>query len=180
MSKPTAVSLPVILLLLDFWPRRRLLSAKRIVIETLPLAAAAAAVSYLTVIGQRSAGATALLQGVAFPVRLENAAVSCLRYLGKMLWPADLNPFYPYHPNLPAASVVASASLLAALTALAIWQRKRRPWLLFGWLWFLVTLLPNAGLVQACWQSVADRFTHLPTCPSTTPRRTASRRQVKP
>jgi hypothetical protein len=72
------------------------------------------------------------------------------------------------------------AELYGMNPALAIWQRKRRPWLLFGWFWFLVTLLPNAGLVQACWQSMADRFTHLPTCPSTTPRRTASRRQVKP
>ena len=162
MSKPTAVSLPVILLLLDFWPHRRQASLLRLVLEKSPLAAGAAAVVYLTVTGQRSAGATLLLQGVAFPVRLENAAVSCLRYFAKMFWPTNLNPFYPYHPNLPAAWVIASGALLAALTALAIRQRKRRPWLLFGWIWFLVTLLPNSGLVQAGWQSMADRFTHLP------------------
>jgi tetratricopeptide (TPR) repeat protein len=162
MSKPTAVSLPVILLLLDFWPHRRQAPVLRLVLEKSPLAAGAAAVVYLTVIGQRRAGATTLLQGVAFPVRLANAAVSCSRYLGKMFWPANLNPFYPYHPNLPVALVIASAALFVALTALASRQRKRRPWLLFGWLWFLITLLPSSGLVQAGWQSMADRFTHLP------------------
>ena len=162
MSKPTAVSLPVILLLLDFWPRRRSTSLPRLALEKLPLVAASAAVAYLTMVGQRSAGATSLLQEVGFPVRLENAAVSCIRYLGKMFWPANLNPFYPYHPSLPAPWVIGSTVLLAALTALAIQQRHRRPWLLFGWIWFLVTLLPNSGLVQAGWQSMADRFTHLP------------------
>ncbi len=162
MSKPTAVSLPAVLLLLDFWPRRRHIPKLRLVLEKLPLLAAAAAVAALTMIGQQRSGATTLLREISFHVRVENAAVSCLRYFGKMLWPVSLNPFYPYHPNLPAASVLASAALLAALTALAIQQRKRRPWLLFGWLWFLVTLLPNSGLVQAGWQSIADRFTHLP------------------
>ena len=134
----------------------------RLVLEKSPLAVGAAAVVYLTVIGQRSAGATSLLQGVALPARLENAAVSCLRYVGKMFWPTDLNPFYPYHSNWPAPIVIASILSVTALTALAIQQRKRRPWLLFGWLWFLITLLPNAGLVQAGYQSMADRFTHLP------------------
>jgi protein O-mannosyl-transferase len=162
MSKPTAVSLPVVLLLLDFWPRRRKAPLPRLLVEKLPLAAAAAAVALLTLAGQRRAGATALLQDIALPIRLENAAVSCIRYLGKMFWPADLNPFYPYQPHLPAVWVIASTALLAAVTAIAILQWKRRPWLLFGWLWFLVTLLPNAGLVQAGWQSMADRFTHLP------------------
>jgi tetratricopeptide (TPR) repeat protein len=162
MSKPTAVSLPIILLLLDFWPRRRQTSLLRIVLEKLPLAAAAAAVAILTAIGQQSAGATSLLQGLPLHVRLENAAVSCLRYLAKMFWPVNLNPFYRYNPNLPAAWVIASTALLAVITAVAVLERKRRPWLLFGWIWFLATLLPNSGLVQAGWQSMADRFTHLP------------------
>ncbi len=161
MSKPTAVSLPAILLLLDFWPRRRQTSLGRLIVEKVPLIAGAAAVGVLTMIGQRAAGATSLIQA-SVTARLENAAVSCLRYLGKMFWPADLNPFYPYHSNWPAPLVIASILFVTALTSLALQQRKRRPWLLFGWLWFLITLLPNAGLVQAGYQSMADRFTHLP------------------
>jgi Flp pilus assembly protein TadD len=163
MSKPAAVSLPVVLLLLDFWPRRRNATLVRLVAEKLPLAAMAAAVTALTVVGQVRAGATNYLADVPLRARLATAAVSYARYLGKVLWPVNLACFYPYRRDWPAALVAASVVLLAAISALAIAQRKRRPWLLVGWCWFVVAVLPNSGIIQVGRQSMADRFTHLGT-----------------
>ena len=163
MSKPAAVSLPAILLLLDFWPRRRDATLVRLVVEMLPLAAMAAAVTALTVVGQVRAGATHYLADVPLGARLATAAVSYARYLGKVLWPVNLACFYPYRRDWPAAMIAASVVLLAAITALAIAKRKRRPWLLVGWCWFVVAVLPNSGIMQVGRQSMADRFTHLGT-----------------
>jgi protein O-mannosyl-transferase len=162
MSKPTAVSLPVVLLLLDYRPTRRGVTLGGLLIEKLPLAAMVAVVLYLTVLGQVSSGSISYLANVGLGTRLANAAVAYARYVGKMLWPLNLACFYPYNPGPSALSVVLSALLLNAITALAVWQRKNHPWLLFGWLWFLVVLLPNIGLIQAGRQSIADRFTQIP------------------
>ena len=163
MSKPTAVTLPIVLLLFDFWPQRRNTTLVRLLAEKLPLAAMAAAVTALTIVGQVRAGATTYLADVPPGARLATAAVSYARYLGKLLWPVDLACFYPYRRDWPAASVAACVVLLAAITALAIAQRKRRPWLLVGWCWFVAAVLPNSGIIQAGQQSMADRFTHLGT-----------------
>ncbi|MGO9095486.1 MAG: hypothetical protein ACLQGV_09710, partial [Bryobacteraceae bacterium] len=163
MSKPAAVSLPIVLLLFDFWPRRRDAKLVRLVAEKLPLAAMAAAVTALTVVGQVRAGAIRYLADVPLGARLATAAVSYARYLGKVLWPVDLACFYPYRRDWPAAAVAVSVILLAAITALTIMQRKRRPWLLVGWCWFVVAVLPNSGIIQVGRQSMADRFTHLGT-----------------
>ena len=159
MSKPTAVSLPAVLLLLDYWPRRRERTLIRLLAEKLPLFAMAAAVTFLTITGQARAGA---LYNVDAGARAANAVTGYARYLGKMVWPVNLACFYPYDSHTPVLSIVLAASLLAAISALAVLERKRRPYLLFGWLWFLAALLPNAGLIQAGRQSIADRFTHLP------------------
>jgi Tfp pilus assembly protein PilF len=161
MSKPTAVSLPVVLFLLDYWPKRRSAKLTRLVIEKLPLAAMSAVVLYLTVLGQVSSGSTSHLANVRLGVRLANAAIAYTRYLGKMLWPVNLACFYPYNPSPSALMVILAALLLCAITVLAVWQHKR-PWLLVGWLWFLIVLLPNIGLIQAGRQSIADRFTQIP------------------
>jgi tetratricopeptide (TPR) repeat protein len=163
MSKPAAVSLPIVLLLFDFWPRRREAKLVRLLAEKLPLAAMAAAVTALTVVGQVRAGATNYLADVPLRARLATAAVSYARYLGKVLWPVNLACFYPYRRDWPAATVAASLILLAAVTLLAIAQWKRRPWLLVGWGWFVVAVLPNSGIMQVGRQSMADRFTHLGT-----------------
>jgi hypothetical protein len=162
MSKPTAVSLPFILLLLDYWPRRRAAKLTSLIIEKLPLAAMCAVVTYLTVVGQAESKATTLIQGVSIATRLGNAAISYVRYLGKMLWPVDLACFYPYDRNPTSAAIAASVALLVAITALVVQHRKRRPWLLMGWAWFVIALLPNLGIVQAGRQSLGDRFTLLP------------------
>lgn len=161
MSKPTAVSLPFILLLLDYWPHPRAAKLTRLIVEKLPLVAMCAVVAYLTVIGQAESKATTLIQ-VSIATRLGNAAISLVRYLGKMLWPVDLACFYPYNRHPAATAIAASVALLIGITILPIQQRKRRPWLLVGWAWFVVALLPNIGIVQAGRQSLGDRFTLLP------------------
>ena len=161
MSKPVAVSLVPTLLLLDYWPLRRTCGVARLVREKVPLLAVTAAVVFLTVSGQKQSGSMSHLADLPFLVRAENAILSLVRYVGKVLWPVDLTCFYRYDKHPAIALVIGSALLVCAITLAAVLQRKRRPWLLVGWLWFIVALLPNIGLMQAGRQSIADRFTHL-------------------
>jgi len=161
MSKPTAVTLPLVLLLLDYWPLRRTATPIKLLVEKLPLAAMAIVVAVLTAIGQQHSGATSLITGVGLPTRAENAAVSYATYLGKIFWPVNLACFYPYDRHPDVIWVIASTGLLMAITAIAVLRRNRWPWLLVGWLWFVITLLPNSGIVQAGRQGMADRFTEL-------------------
>ena len=161
MSKPAAVSLAPILLLLDYWPLRRESGFVHLLKEKLPLFGMSAAVMALTVYGQKVSGSMRHLADVPFRIRLENAPISCVRYIGKILWPASLSCFYAYDRHPAGALVTASALVLCAVSALLVWQRRRRPWLLVGWTWFLIALLPNIGLLQAGRQSIADRFTNL-------------------
>jgi len=135
MSKPTAVSLPVILLLLDYWPLQRR-GIRRLLLEKLPPFAMSAVVMALTVYGQKVSGSMSHLAGVPFWIRLANAPVAYLRYLGKILWPLNLACFYPYDKHPAAVWADLAALGFCGITALAVWQRRRRPWLLVGWLWF--------------------------------------------
>ncbi|MGA7416224.1 MAG: glycosyltransferase family 39 protein [Bryobacteraceae bacterium] len=114
MSKPTAVSLPVVLFLLDYWPKRRSAKLTRLLIEKVPLAAMAAVVLYLAVLGQVSSGSTSYLSNVGLGIRLGSAAIGYARYLGKMLWPLNLACFYPYNLSPSEPTVVLSAVLLCA------------------------------------------------------------------
>ena len=99
----------------------------------------------------------------SLPLRLANALATCMVYLGQMVWPAGLAVFYPYpHNGLPAWEVVLAGTLLAGLSAVALWQRRKQPWLLIGWVWYLVMLLPVAGIIQVGHQAHADRYTYLP------------------
>jgi tetratricopeptide (TPR) repeat protein len=103
---------------------------------------------------------------VPYAGRLGNALLAAAFYLHKTVWPAGLAVFYPNPAidpaGLPAGRVAVSGLVVAALSAVAVWQRRRRPWLLFGWLWFCVTLLPVIGLVQVGQQGMADRYTYVP------------------
>ncbi|HWB60445.1 MAG TPA: glycosyltransferase family 39 protein, partial [Chthoniobacteraceae bacterium] len=164
LSKPMAVTFPAALLLLDFWPLRRwpAKSWKALVLEKIPLFGLALAHAAVTFLVQHAAGAANF--GRRFPLasRLGNALVSYARYLGKTFYPAHLSPMY-WHPGYwPAWAVIASLLLLAALTWLAWHWRGTRPWLAFGWLWFLGTLLPVIGIIQVGAQSMADRYTYIP------------------
>jgi Flp pilus assembly protein TadD len=161
MSKPTAVCLAPILLILDYWPLHRTSGLVRLLVEKLPLFGTSAVVMFLTIYGQARSGSMSHLADVAFATRLANAPISYARYIGKILWPVGLSCFYAYDRHPGAAWVISSTLLLGAISAVAIRQRRRRPWLLAGWLWFVVALLPNIGLLQAGRQSIADRFTHL-------------------
>lgn len=170
MAKPMLVTLPFVFLLLDGWPLGRLASARdlpRALREKLPLLAIAAAFCAVTFVAQRGEGAVLSTSEMPVALRAANAVVSYARYLGLALWPAGLSVLYP-HPNLPggtpwAAWQVAGATLgLLAVSALAWRLRSRRPYLLFGWLFYLGTLVPVLGLVQAGQHAMADRFTYVP------------------
>jgi tetratricopeptide (TPR) repeat protein len=169
MSKPMLVTLPFVFLLWDYWPLGRLrpgatISPGKLALEKLPFLALSAASSVATLLAQESGEAVASLDEVPFRWRAANAIVSYVRYLDKMIWPADLAPLYP-HPNLPggvplAIWQIAGAALLLVLITVAVWA-SRRPYAIMGWLWYLGTLVPVLGLVQVGGQAMADRYTYV-------------------
>ncbi len=166
MAKPMLVTLPCLLLVLDWWPLARARARsdwRKLAAEKLPLfalAAASAAITYHAQVYERAVGD---LGRFPLSVRAGNAAVSYVAYLSKTVWPVNLAVFYP-HPGaaVPAWQVAAAALLLAALTAVAVALRRRAPYVLAGWLWYLGMLVPVIGLVQAGSQAYADRYTYLP------------------
>ncbi len=164
MAKPMAVTLPATLLLLDFWPLRRwpTRSWGALLREKIPLFVLAIFGSVMTVWFQHESGAAEYGARFSITERCANALVSYVRYLGKTVWPETLAPFYPHPGSWPWWTVLGSAVLLLAVSALAWRERVRRPWLLFGWCWFLGTLLPTIGLLQVGAQSMADRYTYMP------------------
>jgi Flp pilus assembly protein TadD len=167
MAKPMGVTLPLVLLLLDFWPLGRVGQGtpgwRRLVLEKAPLFALSALSSAVTYLAQATAGAVTSLERIPFASRAANAVLSYWGYLGKALWPAKLSVFYPHRePGLGDPSVILGAAGLAAVTVAAWRRRGREPYLLAGWLWFLVTLLPVIGLVQVGEHAMADRYTYIP------------------
>lgn len=162
-SKPTVVTLPCVLLLLDFWPLNRASRAaiKRIVLEKLPILAMSIAVSIAGYRIQVYDQGLGLQNVLPLSVRLGNAIVSYARYLNNTIVPIKLAVFYPYQV-WSAWQIAGAAAILIAITALAVAQRRRRPFILLGWLWFLGMLVPMIGLVQSGLQSMADRYTYLP------------------
>ena len=163
LAKPMLVTLPFVLLLLDYWPLRRAGDVRpaRLILEKLPLLAMSIAVSVLTVLAQGRGGAIRTAENLPLSERLANVPVSYVRYLIKTAWPVDLAVFYPYRV-WPAAVVVASTLVLLIISALAAWQWRRQPHLIVGWLIFLGMLVPVIGIVQVGEQSIADRYTYLP------------------
>jgi hypothetical protein len=169
MSKPMVVTLPFVLLLLDYWPLNRIRNSEfgirnfiKLLLEKLPFFALSAAGSIVMSIAQKGNMSIWSLTELSWSLRLENAAVSYLRYVSKMFWPTDLAVIYPYPHHWPAALVMTAAAFLVAWTGLALWRNRENPYLAVGWFWFLGTLVPVIGLVQTGMQSMADRFTYLP------------------
>jgi tetratricopeptide (TPR) repeat protein len=166
MSKPTVVTLPFVLLLLDFWPLRRFtiydlrFTIPRLIGEKIPFFALTIASCIITRLVQ--SGALWSSNSLSFQLREANALMSYIRYISKMFWPADLALIYPYPHYWPIAGVIAAALLLGIFSALAILGAKRFPYLVVGWFWYLGILVPAIGLVQAGVQSMADRYTYLP------------------
>lgn len=162
MAKPMLVTLPFALLLLDVWPLKRLRPKKfpALFLEKLPFFALSLVSSILTFLVQRNAGAVNEYMSLGY--RLSNVVISFVRYVGKTLWPVDLAFFYPHPEQWPIVAVAAALLLLVAVSLLALRLRERHPSLLVGWCWFLGTLVPVIGLVQVGQQSIADRYTYIP------------------
>jgi len=179
MSKPMPVTLPFLLLLLDWWPLGRwapamappagvprqpprLLPQAALWIEKLPLFLLAAASVFVTLVAQGLGGAVVSGTRIPFLVRASNALMSLLSYLEKCFLPTKLSFYYRFPPELPVWWLPAALTLLCVLTVLALRAARRRPWLGVGWLWYLGTLMPVIGLVQVGGQAMADRYTYLP------------------
>ncbi len=161
MAKPMLVTLPVVLILMDIWP----LGRRPTIADKIPLFAMAAAAALATILIQYSAGAMGGSTTDAFPIglRIANALLSVVVYLRQTVWPVDLSAFYPYPRAFPSGFAIAGALIvLTGISVLAIRTRQTRPYLLVGWLWYLVTLLPVVGFIQVGDQAHADRFTYIP------------------
>lgn len=167
-AKPMLVTLPLVLLVIDFWPLDRLASTAgrrrwRIVAEKVPLLILSAGVGLVTWLAQQQAGAMGSLARFPLQARIANALVACVAYLGKTLLPRNLAAIYP-HPGDTIAlwKVLASLLLLILVTAAAWAWRRSRPCMMAGWLWYLIMLAPVLGIVQVGEQAMADRYTYLP------------------
>jgi hypothetical protein len=168
MSKPMVVTLPFVLLLLDFWPLNRFQNftganlprrAAVLTAEKIPFFLLASAASAVTYAVQKSGGA---FWPEPFGTRFANAALAYVRYISKIFWPADLAVVYSYPHQWPVALVIFAVAMLATWSGLLIFWSRRHPYLAVGWLWFLGTLVPTIGLVQVGAQSIADRYTYIP------------------
>jgi Flp pilus assembly protein TadD len=157
------VTLPALLLVLDAWPLRRDRPWRALLAEKLPLVVVAMLASVVTFTVQRAGGAVGSIERYSPATRLGNAVVTYVRYIGKLLWPTDLAAFYPHPRAWPVLTVVVATALIAIMTVLVLGRRRAQPWLAVGWLWYLGTLVPMLGLVQVGGQSMADRYTYLPT-----------------
>jgi hypothetical protein len=187
MAKAMLVTLPFLLLLLDFWPLRRIgrtsqpadgvggvkesieqgpgwnwPTAMRLIIEKLPLLALSFAMSWITFKAQETSGAVEKLGAISIIDRIGNALVSYARYLGKTFWPVDLAVLYPHPGHWSAIAVAVAAVFLSVITIAAVLLARRHPYFMVGWLWFIGTLVPVIGLVQVGAQSMADRYTYFP------------------
>ena len=169
MSKPMLVTLPFVLLLLDYWPLRRIRDQRSrvgrqllsLLVEKIPLIALSAVSSVITFLAQRGAlGGTEQLPMLA---RINNALVSYVVYVRQMFWPANLAVFYPHPENrLPPWEISLALAVLIGITIAAVILRKKAPYFIMGWFWYIGMLVPVIGLVQVGWQGHADRYTYLP------------------
>ena len=183
MVKPMLVTLPCVLLLLDYWPLRRItergsdgaegnvfrkhIKADRTrktihcVLEKVPLLMLSGLLIFVAVFSFKDG--TISVSKVPLPIRFENAVVSYISYIGKILWPQGLAVFYPFPESIPTWQTLGAGCLLATLTWVFFRMVRSAPYLIVGWLWFLGTLVPVIGLVQAgLWPAIADRFAYIP------------------
>ncbi|HEU4772328.1 MAG TPA: hypothetical protein VFS68_09225, partial [Candidatus Udaeobacter sp.] len=187
LAKPMLVTWPLVMLLLDYWPLRRFaavipsgveesrrktlkliqrgpstslgMTIKKLVVEKIPLFALVAASVVITFLAQSHGGAVRTFAAAPVALRLSNAVVSYAKYLLLTFWPNNLAVYYPLAPTgIPAWQVIGAAFLLTGITALCFVERRNRPYLIVGWLWFLGTLVPVMGLVQVGGQTMADRY----------------------
>jgi len=169
MSKPMLVTLPFVLLLLDYWPLRRIADQRshpghqlvRLLVEKIPFIALSAVSSVVTFVAQR--GALGWTEQLPMLPRVNNALVSYVIYVRQMFWPANLAVFYPHPENrLLPWEISLALAVLIGVTMAAVILRKKAPYFIMGWFWYLGMLIPVIGLVQVGWQGHADRYTYLP------------------
>ena len=172
LAKPMLVTWPLVMLLVDYWPLQRWQSAKskaqpgnvrNLILEKIPLLALVAASAIITFLAQSHGGAVRTFAAAPVAFRLSNALVSYAKYLLLTFWPNNLAVYYPLAPmGIPAFQIIGAAFLLIGITAFCLFQRRIRPYLIVGWLWFLGTLVPVIGLVQVGGQTMADRYFYIP------------------
>jgi tetratricopeptide (TPR) repeat protein len=169
MSKPMLVTLPFILLLLDYWPLGRFEAHRsntgrqvlQLVVEKIPLLALSAVSSIVTFLAQQ--GAIGWTEQLPVPARISNALIAYVVYIRQMFWPVRLAVFYPHPENrVPVWEISLALAVLVGITAAAFVFGKKAPYFVTGWLWYLGMLVPVIGLVQVGWQGHADRYTYLP------------------
>ena len=161
MAKPMLVTLPVVLLLLDYWPLQRFSWRDRLV-EKLPFFVLSFASCVITIVAQHRGGAILSLEQAPFKGRFINALVSNFHYFEKLVWPTNLSVIYPPQATWDAKEIILALAFLIVFSVLALRWIKTRPWWVVGWVWFLLTLGPVIGLVQVGQQAMADRYMYIP------------------
>ena len=163
MSKPMLVTLPCVLLLLDYWPLGRWQREGfwKLAVEKVPFFLFAAALSVITVMDQKGGGPVRAMADASLVCRGENALVIYCRYLGKLFYPVNLS-FYPNSEGWAMHTVLLAGLLLLGISVFAYSRRRQQPYLLVGWLWFVGTLVPVIGLIQGGWHAMADRYMYIP------------------
>jgi tetratricopeptide (TPR) repeat protein len=177
MAKPMLVTLPFVLLLLDYWPLTRLrfnaldhqiaeshqrLPAFQLFLEKVPLFLLSLLSCVITFLVQQKAGTLAAIEAKPFSLRIANALVSYVKYIHKMIWPDNLAVLYPYSASISEWYTIGALVMLGGITFLAVRYANKFPWLMVGWLWYLGTLVPVIGFVQTGVQAMADRYTYVP------------------
>lgn len=177
MSKPMLVTLPFVLLLLDYWPLQRLLKSTAdhlagangrehfnlsIILEKIPLIILVVIFSIAAFVTQQHEGAIASTANVSIPLRISNTIVSYIAYIGKSFWPFTLSPIYPYPNHIPLWKTAAALISMVSMSVVFFFLRKKSPYLLVGWLWYIGTLLPVIGLIVIGPHGMADRYTYIP------------------
>lgn len=183
LSKSMLVTLPFLLLLLDYWPLERLcfddirmsiktlcptVVVRALLIEKIPLFIISGLACVLTIIsaqsggGEKGIGGLVSLENLSADQRLLNALVSYCKYLAKTFMPVDLSPYYPFPPFIPVWQAIAAGTILLLITLFFMRQLKRRPWLLIGWFWYIGTMIPVIGFIQLGVYAMADRYAYVP------------------
>ncbi|MGV7221106.1 MAG: tetratricopeptide repeat protein [Nitrospinales bacterium] len=168
MSKPMLVTLPFVLLMLDYWPLNRFQikggnNLFQLVLEKTPFIALVLISCVTTFVAQKGGGSVQSIERYPLSARFSNAIVSYIEYLEKMVWPKNLSIFYPHPGNLlPIWKIIVCAILLIGISVFAIKMIQRAPYIALGWFWYLGTLVPVIGIVQVGAQSMADRYVYVP------------------
>lgn len=179
MAKPMLVTLPFVLLLLDYWPLRRLSPMdqwdeggrgsvsnwtvlRRLMKEKIPFFLLSLCSVLITLYAAKSGGMVKSFDVFPLSVRIGNALIAYVSYLEKMIWPVDLAIFYPYHMSRPVWQCAAAFLFLTVITVFVVLKRSKHPYLVTGWFWYLITLLPVIGIIQVGFQSMANRYAYVP------------------